>query len=113
MIDYFSHPTELKGLGADFVFGFVQSVDGERDPRNLLLAFQIARKIIHGGYDLGENTHIVIPNFTNVFYVPFFSCVVILCFNVAQVYWALSELVTHPSSFNCFLSNEVKACCIH
>ncbi len=44
---------ELKGLGADFVFGFVQSVDGERDPRNLLLAFQVARNIIHRGYDLG------------------------------------------------------------
>lgn len=48
--------TELKGLGADFVFGFVQSMDGERDPRNLLLAFQIAKNIIHRGYDLGELT---------------------------------------------------------
>ncbi|XP_055756034.1 MMS19 nucleotide excision repair protein homolog isoform X2 [Salvelinus fontinalis] len=51
-----SRESELKGLGADFVFGFVQSVDGERDPRNLLLAFQIAGKIIHGGYDLGKFT---------------------------------------------------------
>lgn len=48
--------TELKGLGADFVFGFVQSMDGERDPRNLLLAFQIAKNIIHRGFDLGEST---------------------------------------------------------
>ncbi|XP_019939047.2 MMS19 nucleotide excision repair protein homolog isoform X1 [Paralichthys olivaceus] len=47
---------ELKGLGADFVFGFVQSMDGERDPRNLLLAFQIANNIIHRGYDLGKFT---------------------------------------------------------
>ncbi|XP_061667031.1 MMS19 nucleotide excision repair protein homolog isoform X2 [Syngnathoides biaculeatus] len=47
---------ELKGLGADFVFGFVQSMDGERDPRNLLLAFQIARKIIYRGYNLGKFT---------------------------------------------------------
>ncbi|XP_023117868.2 MMS19 nucleotide excision repair protein homolog isoform X1 [Amphiprion ocellaris] len=47
---------ELKGLGADFVFGFVQSMDGERDPRNLLLAFQIAKSIIHRGYDLGKFT---------------------------------------------------------
>uniref|UniRef100_A0A4W6FD38 MMS19 nucleotide excision repair protein n=1 Tax=Lates calcarifer TaxID=8187 RepID=A0A4W6FD38_LATCA len=46
----------LKGLGADFVFGFVQSMDGERDPRNLLLAFQIAKNIIHRGYDLGKFT---------------------------------------------------------
>ncbi|XP_055032497.2 MMS19 nucleotide excision repair protein homolog [Misgurnus anguillicaudatus] len=49
-----SHEQELKGLGADFVFGFVQSVDGERDPRNLVLAFQVARNIIHRGYDLGK-----------------------------------------------------------
>ncbi|XP_055360358.1 MMS19 nucleotide excision repair protein homolog isoform X2 [Betta splendens] len=48
--------SELKGLGADFVFGFVQSMDGERDPRNLLLAFQIAKSIIHRGYDLGKFT---------------------------------------------------------
>ncbi|XP_072230115.1 MMS19 nucleotide excision repair protein homolog isoform X2 [Leuresthes tenuis] len=47
---------ELKGLGADFVFGFVQSMDGERDPRNLLLAFQIAKNIILRGYDLGKFT---------------------------------------------------------
>uniref|UniRef100_A0A669EYI0 MMS19 nucleotide excision repair protein n=1 Tax=Oreochromis niloticus TaxID=8128 RepID=A0A669EYI0_ORENI len=47
---------KLKGLGADFVFGFVQSMDGERDPRNLLLAFQIAKNLIHGGYDLGKFT---------------------------------------------------------
>ncbi|KAM9837604.1 MMS19 nucleotide excision repair protein homolog [Aulostomus maculatus] len=47
---------ELKSLGADFVFGFVQSMDGERDPRNLLLAFQIAKNIIHRGYDLGKFT---------------------------------------------------------
>ncbi|KAG7506860.1 MMS19 nucleotide excision repair-like [Solea senegalensis] len=45
---------ELKGLGSDFVFGFVQSMDGERDPRNLLLAFQIANLIIQRGYNLGK-----------------------------------------------------------
>lgn len=47
---------ELKSLGADFAFGFVQSMDGERDPRNLLLAFQIAKNIIHRGYHLGKFT---------------------------------------------------------
>ncbi|XP_068438779.1 MMS19 nucleotide excision repair protein homolog [Clinocottus analis] len=51
-----SREAELKGLGADFVFGFVQSMDGERDPRNLLLAFQIAKSIILRGYDLGKFT---------------------------------------------------------
>lgn len=71
---FFSHdvsllrfPTELKGLGADFVFGFVQSMDGERDPRNLLLAFQIAKNLIHGGYDLGENIIISSHVTTSVF----------------------------------------------
>lgn len=49
--------TELKGLGADFVFGFVQSMDGERDPRNLLLAFQVAKNIIQRGYELGEGSY--------------------------------------------------------
>ncbi|XP_066522374.1 MMS19 nucleotide excision repair protein homolog isoform X2 [Hoplias malabaricus] len=51
-----SREGELKGLGPDFVYGFVQAVDGERDPRNLLLAFQIARNIIHRGYDLSQFT---------------------------------------------------------
>ncbi|XP_026860835.2 MMS19 nucleotide excision repair protein homolog [Electrophorus electricus] len=51
-----SREEELKGLGPDFVFGFVQAVDGERDPRNLLLAFQIARNIIHRGYNLSQFT---------------------------------------------------------
>ncbi|KAK5850500.1 hypothetical protein PBY51_001376 [Eleginops maclovinus] len=51
-----SREAELKGLGPDFVFGFVQSMDGERDPRNLLLAFQIAKSIVLRGYDLGKFT---------------------------------------------------------
>ncbi|KAF7650556.1 hypothetical protein LDENG_00123550 [Lucifuga dentata] len=51
-----SREAELKGLGADFVFGFVQAMDGERDPRNLLLAFQIAKNIVQRGYELGKFT---------------------------------------------------------
>uniref|UniRef100_A0A4W4E528 MMS19 nucleotide excision repair protein n=1 Tax=Electrophorus electricus TaxID=8005 RepID=A0A4W4E528_ELEEL len=54
--DCIPNHAELKGLGPDFVFGFVQAVDGERDPRNLLLAFQIARNIIHRGYNLSQFT---------------------------------------------------------
>uniref|UniRef100_A0A8D2LEG9 MMS19 nucleotide excision repair protein n=3 Tax=Varanus komodoensis TaxID=61221 RepID=A0A8D2LEG9_VARKO len=48
-----SREAELKGLGADFTFGFIQAMDGEKDPRNLLLAFQIVRDIIEKGYALG------------------------------------------------------------
>uniref|UniRef100_A0A8C6VD46 MMS19 nucleotide excision repair protein n=1 Tax=Naja naja TaxID=35670 RepID=A0A8C6VD46_NAJNA len=48
-----SRETELKGLGADFTLGFIQVMDGEKDPRNLLIAFQIVRDIIVKGYALG------------------------------------------------------------
>lgn len=47
-------PTELKSLGADFTLGFIQVMDGEKDPRNLLIAFQIVRDIIVKGYALGK-----------------------------------------------------------
>ncbi|KAM3835410.1 MMS19 nucleotide excision repair protein homolog isoform 3-T3 [Vipera latastei] len=45
--------TELKSLGADFTLGFIQVMDGEKDPRNLLVAFQIVRDIIVKGYAIG------------------------------------------------------------
>ncbi|NXL82140.1 MMS19 protein, partial [Leptocoma aspasia] len=44
---------ELKGLGANFTFGFIQVMDGEKDPRNLLVAFQIVRDLIAKEYALG------------------------------------------------------------
>ncbi|XP_075390864.1 MMS19 nucleotide excision repair protein homolog isoform X1 [Tenrec ecaudatus] len=44
---------ELKGLGADFTFGFIQVMDGEKDPRNLLVAFFIAHDLISKDYSLG------------------------------------------------------------
>ncbi|KAM8924824.1 MMS19 nucleotide excision repair protein homolog [Pelodytes ibericus] len=44
---------ELKGLGADFTFGFIQVMDGEKDPRNLLVAFSIVQDIITKNYNLG------------------------------------------------------------
>ncbi|XP_053438842.1 MMS19 nucleotide excision repair protein homolog isoform X4 [Nycticebus coucang] len=44
---------ELKGLGADFTFGFIQVMDGEKDPRNLLVAFQIVHDLISRDYSLG------------------------------------------------------------
>ncbi|XP_069836082.1 MMS19 nucleotide excision repair protein homolog [Dendropsophus ebraccatus] len=44
---------ELKSLGADLTFGFIQVMDGEKDPRNLLVAFQIVHNIITKNYSLG------------------------------------------------------------
>ncbi|NXN18997.1 MMS19 protein, partial [Indicator maculatus] len=48
-----SREEELKGLGADFTFGFIQMMDGEKDPRNLLVAFQIVHDLIAKNYVLG------------------------------------------------------------
>ncbi|XP_021517091.1 MMS19 nucleotide excision repair protein homolog isoform X1 [Meriones unguiculatus] len=48
-----SREEELKGLGADFTFGFIQVMDGEKDPRNLLLAFRIVHDLISKDYSLG------------------------------------------------------------
>ncbi|XP_060048632.1 MMS19 nucleotide excision repair protein homolog isoform X2 [Erinaceus europaeus] len=48
-----SREEELKGLGADFTFGFIQVMDGEKDPRNLLVAFRIVHDLISRDYSLG------------------------------------------------------------
>ncbi|XP_074641510.1 MMS19 nucleotide excision repair protein homolog [Tubulanus polymorphus] len=37
----------LQTLGSDFVFGFIQVMDGEKDPRNLSIAFNLVPKIIN------------------------------------------------------------------
>jgi DNA repair/transcription protein MET18/MMS19 len=36
----------LKSLGQEFLSGYANLADGEKDPRNLLLAFAIARVIL-------------------------------------------------------------------
>ena len=36
----------LKRLGSEFVFGFIHSMDGEKDPRNLMIAFHLVRQIV-------------------------------------------------------------------
>lgn len=35
-----NNQTELKAMGADFVYGVIGAIDGERDPRNLIFLFQ-------------------------------------------------------------------------
>ncbi|KAJ2804396.1 hypothetical protein H4S07_004236, partial [Coemansia furcata] len=40
-----SHPEAVAKMGDDFVLGFAQVLDGEKDPRALMLAFQIVPKI--------------------------------------------------------------------
>ena len=36
---------ELQPMGDNFVCGYIQQMDGEKDPRNLMLAFQCSRLI--------------------------------------------------------------------
>ncbi|KAI8485593.1 mms19 nucleotide excision repair [Branchiostoma belcheri] len=45
----------LQALGADVVWGFIQAMDGEKDPRNLIIAFSIAR-IIAQSFPIGTFT---------------------------------------------------------
>ena len=47
-----SHPTKaddrsaLKGMGDEFIRGYVNLAEGEKDPRNLMLAFAIDRVLL-------------------------------------------------------------------
>ncbi|KAJ1921238.1 hypothetical protein H4219_000837 [Mycoemilia scoparia] len=40
------HPKTLKQIGDDFVLGLAQMVDGEKDPRNLMIVFQIIPALV-------------------------------------------------------------------
>ena len=39
-------PVALKGLGDEFVRGYMSLAEGEKDPRNLLLAFAIDKVLL-------------------------------------------------------------------
>ncbi|GAA5803787.1 Dos2-interacting transcription regulator of RNA-Pol-II-domain-containing protein [Helicostylum pulchrum] len=40
------HATTLRSINNEFVYGFTQVLDGEKDPRNLMSAFQIMKSIV-------------------------------------------------------------------
>lgn len=42
--DNYQH--ELDSMGADFIYGVIQAIDGERDPRNLLFLFEFMPRFI-------------------------------------------------------------------
>ncbi|KAG9304984.1 hypothetical protein G9A89_007387 [Geosiphon pyriformis] len=48
------HLNALKKMGSQFVFGFIQVMDGEKDPRNLLLAFSLVAYII-SNFDISDH----------------------------------------------------------
>ncbi|KAF9435406.1 hypothetical protein BGZ76_006356, partial [Entomortierella beljakovae] len=48
------HTQSLRSISSDFVFGFIQCLDGEKDPRNLLLAFTLIKMIIQE-FDIAQH----------------------------------------------------------
>lgn len=40
------YASALRSINNEFVFGFTQILDGEKDPRNLMLAFKIVKNIV-------------------------------------------------------------------
>lgn len=47
----------LKQAEQDFVIGFIQAMDGEKDPRNLLLAFSLVKLIIQE-FDISKRVEV-------------------------------------------------------
>ena len=45
--------SDLRKLGGDFVFGYIQAIDGEKDPRNLMAIFGLTPIVIKN-FDLGR-----------------------------------------------------------
>ncbi|CAB4400794.1 unnamed protein product [Rhizophagus irregularis] len=52
------HLSVLKQAEQDFVIGFIQVMDGEKDPRNLLLAFSLVKLIIHE-FDISKHIELL------------------------------------------------------
>ncbi|KAG0210627.1 hypothetical protein BGX28_009152 [Mortierella sp. GBA30] len=44
----------LRSISSEFVFGFIQCLDGEKDPRNLMLAFTLIKSIIQE-FDIAQH----------------------------------------------------------
>lgn len=49
---FLSNISALKPMGPDFVCGVIQSIDGERDPRNLLFLFTSLIPLFFRHFDL-------------------------------------------------------------
>ena len=63
---------ELKLLGPDFVFGVISTIDGERDPRNLLQLFGMLPHFIKT-FPLGHLTEEMFDVVSCYFPVDFYS----------------------------------------
>ena len=47
-------------MGKEFITGYTSFIDGEKDPRNLLVAFAIARVILIE-FDVTEHVEVCVP----------------------------------------------------
>ena len=43
-------PEMIKAMGTEFVLGFIQAVDGEKDPTNLMMIFQVLTRLYSTKY---------------------------------------------------------------
>lgn len=68
---------DLKNMGPDFVYGVISSIDGERDPRNLMLLFNILPNFIKE-FPLGHLTEEMFEVISCYFPIDF-NPVIIIC----------------------------------
>ncbi|KAI7856980.1 Dos2-interacting transcription regulator of RNA-Pol-II-domain-containing protein [Circinella umbellata] len=62
------HLSALKAINNEFVYGFTQAMDGEKDPRNLMAAFKLVKLIVQH-FDIGA--HVEVMDNTSCFYDPY------------------------------------------
>lgn len=61
---------ELEAMGADFIYGVIQAVEGERDPRNLVFLFEFMPRFI-SSYSLRHLTEEMFEVFSCYFPIDF------------------------------------------
>lgn len=61
---------ELDAMGADFIYGVIQAIDGERDPRNLVFLFEFMPRFIHA-YPLRHLSEEMFESFSCYFPIDF------------------------------------------
>ena len=49
-----NHRDMILSMGSDFLCNYIQCIDGEQDPRNLLIIFQLSYDIISNGINMGS-----------------------------------------------------------
>ncbi|CRK86720.1 CLUMA_CG000553, isoform A [Clunio marinus] len=73
IIQYLSdnYQVELQAMGADFIYGVIQAVEGERDPRNLVFLFEFMPRFINT-YPLRHLSEEMFEVFSCYFPIDFF-----------------------------------------